>query len=95
MAMIVTTGTAYRLLDSNGELMLQIADDQVESGPPDGGSTLRSWREVGVELGPVGKKKDLKRTGKFLRAAGATPSTATKLDRALGPASPDVQAIFG
>jgi inorganic triphosphatase YgiF len=85
VAMIVTTRTAYRLLDADGELVLQIADDHVESGPPDGASTLRSWREVEVELGPAGKKKDLKRTGKLLRAAGATPSTTTKLDRALGP----------
>jgi inorganic triphosphatase YgiF len=46
VAMIMTTRAAYRLLDANGELVLQIADDQVESGPPDGKSTLRSWREV-------------------------------------------------
>ena len=93
VATMVTTRTAYRLLDANGELVLQIADDQVESGPPDGESTLRSWREVEVELGPAGKKKDLKRTGKLLRAAGATPSTTTKLDRALGPTLPDGQAM--
>ena len=73
--------------------MLQIADDQVESGPPDGESTLRSWRELDVKLGPAGKKKDLKRTGQLLRAAGATPSTTrTKLDRALGPSLPDISA---
>ena len=90
VATMVTTRTAYRLLDANGELVLQIADDQVESGPPDGESTLRSWREVEVELGPAGKRKDLKRTGKLLRAAGATPSTTrTKLDQALGPTPPD------
>jgi hypothetical protein len=55
--MIATTRTAYRLLDADGELVLQIADDQVESGPPDGESTLRSWREVEVELGPVGRRR--------------------------------------
>ena len=44
-----------------------------------------AWREVEVELGPAGKKKDLKRARKLLHAAGATPSTSrTKLDRALG-----------
>jgi CHAD domain-containing protein len=90
VATLVTTRTAYRLLNANDELVLQIAEDQVESGPPDGQSTLRSWREVAVKLGPAGKKKDLKRTGKLLRAAGATPSTTrTKLDRAVGPLSPD------
>jgi CHAD domain-containing protein len=71
---------------------LEVADDQVESGPPDGESTLHSWREVEVELGPAGKKKDLKRARKLLLAAGASPATsATKLDQALGPLSPDRQ----
>ena len=73
--------------------MLEIADDQVDSGSTGGESTLRSWREVEVELGPAGKKKDLKRAGKLLRAAGATASTTrTKLDRALGETLPDEPA---
>jgi CHAD domain-containing protein len=94
VARIVTTRTAYRLLNADGELVLEIADDQVESGPPNGESTLHSWREVEVELGPAGETKDLKRTGKLLRAAGATPSTTrTKLDRVLGPTLPYGQAI--
>ncbi len=85
VAKIVTTRTAYRLLNADGELVMEIADDQVESGPPDGESTLRSWREVEVELGPAGTEKDLKRASELLRAAGAAPSGArTKLDRALG-----------
>jgi inorganic triphosphatase YgiF len=94
VATIVTTRTAYRLLDADGALVLEIADDRVESGPPDGESTLHSWREVEVKLGPAGKKKNLKQAGKLLRAAGATPSTTrTKLDRALGPTLPDGQAV--
>ena len=93
IATIVTTRTAYRLLNADGELVLEIADDQVESGPPDGESTIHSWREVEVELGPAGEMKDLKRAGKLLRAAGATPSTTrTKLDRVLGPILPNGQA---
>ena len=56
---MVTTRTAHRLLNADGELILEVADDQVRVGPPDGESTLHSWREVEVELGPVGKKKDL------------------------------------
>jgi CHAD domain-containing protein len=90
VATVVTTRTAYRVLDARNELVLEIADDQVESGLPDGESMLYSWREVEVELGPAGKQKDLKRARKLLTAAGATPSTVrTKLDRALGPISPD------
>jgi CHAD domain-containing protein len=92
VATIVTTRTAYQLHDADGELVLEVADDQVESGPPDGESMLHSWREVEVELGPAGKKKDLKRARKLLQNAGASPSTSrTKLDRALAPASPDGQ----
>jgi CHAD domain-containing protein len=90
VAAIMTTRTAYRVLNAGGELMLEIADDQVESGPPVGGSMLYSWREVEVELGPAGKKEDLKRARELLEDAGASPSTSrTKLDRALTPTSGD------
>ena len=90
VASLMTNRTAYQILDADGELVLEIADDQVDSGPPNGESTLRSWREVEVELGPAGKKKDLRRASKLLRTAGATPSAVrTKLDRALGSAWPD------
>ena len=93
VAKIVTTRTAYRFLNADGELVMEIADDQVESGPLDGESTLHSWREVEVELGPAGTEKDLKRASELLRASGAAPSAArTKLDRALGATSQDGQA---
>jgi len=92
VAVVTTTRTASRVLNADGELVVEIADDQVASGPPDGESMLHSWREVEVELGPAGKKKDLKQAGKLLQAAGATPSTIrTKLDRALGLMSTDRQ----
>jgi inorganic triphosphatase YgiF len=66
VATVKTTRTAYRVLNADGELVLEIADDQVASGPPDGESTLHSWREVEVELGPTGKKRDLKQARKLL-----------------------------
>ena len=90
VAAIMTTRTAYRVINADGELVFEVADDQVESGPPDGESMLHSWHEVEVELGPAGKTKDLKRARKLLEAAGASPSTSrTKLDRALSPTSRD------
>ena len=90
VATMVTTRTAYRVLDARNELVMEIADDQVDSGLPDGESMLYSWREVEVELGPAGKQKDLKKGSELLTAAGATPSSIrTKLDRALGPISPE------
>ena len=92
VATIVTTRTAHRILDADGQLVLEIADDQVQSGPPNGESALHSWHEVEVELGPAGNEKDLKRARELLQAAGASPSPSkTKLDRALGPASVDGQ----
>jgi CHAD domain-containing protein len=88
VAWVSATRTSYRVLNLDGELVLKIADDQVESDSPDGQSGLHSWREVEAQLGPAGTKKDLKRARKLLRAAGCTPSTVrTKLDRALGPMS--------
>jgi CHAD domain-containing protein len=93
VATIVTARTAYQLLNADDELVLEIADDHVQSGPPDGKSMLHSWRELEVELGPAGKKKDLKRATKLLLNAGASPGTTrNKLDRALGSALPDGQA---
>jgi CHAD domain-containing protein len=92
VATVLTTRTAYRIFNADDELVLEIADDQVESGLPDGKSPLHSWREVEVELGPAGKPKDLKKARRLLTAAGAAPSTfRTKLDRALGPVSPNGQ----
>jgi CHAD domain-containing protein len=96
VARIVTTRTAYRLLNGDSELVLEVADDQVQSGPPDGESMLHSWREVEVELGSAGTKKDLKRARKLLQTAGASPSTSrNKLDRALAPTLADGQPSPG
>jgi CHAD domain-containing protein len=92
VARVMTTRTAYRVLNADGEPVLEIADDLVESGTPDGESMLHSWREVEAELGPAGKKKDAQRARKLLLGAGASPSSVrTKLDRALGPLSPNGQ----
>jgi CHAD domain-containing protein len=92
VATLVTTRTAYRVFEADDQLVMEVADDQVESGPADGELPVRSWREVEVELGPAGKKKTLKKAWKLLRAAGAEPSESrNKLDQALGgiPLQPD------
>jgi CHAD domain-containing protein len=92
VATVTSTRTAYRILDADGEPVLEIADDLVQSGTPDGESVLHSWREVEAELGPAGTNKDVKRARRLLLGAGASPSSVrTKLDRALGPMSSNVQ----
>jgi CHAD domain-containing protein len=94
VAAIKTIRTAYRVVNADGDLVLEIADDQVESGPPDGESMLHSWREVEIELGPAGNNKDLKRARKLILTAGASPNASkTKLDRALGPVLPDGKVV--
>jgi CHAD domain-containing protein len=92
VATLATTRTAYRLFDADDQLVLEVADDQVESGPADAELPIRSWRQIEVELGPAGKKKTQKKVRKLLRSAGAKPSDSrNKLDQALGglPLQPD------
>jgi CHAD domain-containing protein len=92
VATLVTTRTTYSIFDAYDQLVVEIADDGVRSGPADGELPVRSWRQVEVELGPSGSKKTLKKCGKLLRSAGANPSESrNKLDQALGgpPVSPD------
>jgi CHAD domain-containing protein len=85
VATLATTRTAYCLFDADQQLVLEVADDRVESGPADGELPVRSWRQVEVELGPAGGKKTLKKVWKLLRASGAEPSDSrNKLDQALG-----------
>lgn len=84
VARMTTTRRVRRVLDDDGELIVEIADDAVRSTGGETGSE-QAWREIEVELGPSGGKKALRKTGKWLRAAGASPSaSANKLDRALG-----------
>ncbi|HET9647590.1 MAG TPA: CYTH and CHAD domain-containing protein [Microlunatus sp.] len=83
VATLSTIRTARRVLNSDGDLVLEIADDAVQSTQGDE-STFREWREIEIELGSAGSEKALRKAGKWLRAAGATPSISrNKLDRAL------------
>ena len=54
---IMTTRTAYRVLNADGELVFEIADVQMESGPPDGESMLHSWREVESSWGLPARRR--------------------------------------
>lgn len=84
---MMTTRNVRRILDPSGEVSLEIADDAVRTASGASGSTS-AWREIEVELGPAGSEKVLRKAGKWLLAAGATPSaSANKVDRALGDES--------
>ena len=81
-----TRRIVHRLLDADGEVLAELADDHVtaesEDGKPD------SWREWEIEL--VNGEPDLLEAAEpLLRAAGAVPASGpSKLARALGDRIP-------
>ncbi|NIK54834.1 CYTH and CHAD domain-containing protein [Kribbella shirazensis] len=81
-----TRRIVHRLLDDAGEVLAELADDQVtatvEGGEPE------SWREWEVEL-VGGDELLLEDAGELLKSAGARPASGpSKLARALGDRVP-------
>jgi len=99
IARLQTTRTVRHLLDSAGQVLAEVADDEVTGSLPDQDScttkrprdpdawqTVIAWREVEIELdrGPAGL---LDTAGRVLLAAGARPSpAASKLSLLLSAA---------
>jgi CHAD domain-containing protein len=77
----------HRLLDAEGEVLAELADDQVTAESEDGKTD--SWREWEIEL-VNGEPELLEAAEPLLRAAGAqTASGPSKLARALGDRVPE------
>ena len=96
VATVVTTRKTYRIVDGDGRLVMEIADDAVRSVPADGELPVRRWRQVEVELGPAGTEKSLKKSGKLSRAAGADSSPSrNSFIRASGPPVSSDQDGYG
>ncbi len=98
IASLQTSRDVLRLLTAHGQLLAEIADDQVESSTMGAESSLRSWREVEVELGSSGDEALLTSIGDRLVEWGATRSTSvSKLQRALGvevaQVEPDLETV--
>ncbi|CAG7623110.1 CYTH and CHAD domain-containing protein [Rhodococcus opacus] len=88
VAEISTTRHRHRLLDADGNLLAEVADDTVQATATAGdeGAVASQWREVEVELGDRGDDKLLRAIGTRLTRSGAHPSRyASKLVRALTP----------
>jgi CHAD domain-containing protein len=85
VAELTTDRAVTRLLDGDGLLLAEVADDRVSSVTFGNEARLDHWREVEVELGPAGDEALLAAVGRRLVEAGAAPSTyGSKLGRALG-----------
>ena len=55
-----TDRTVHRITNAAGELVVEVADDQVDAvAPGRGAATLSSWREIEAELGPAGTEDTL------------------------------------
>jgi CHAD domain-containing protein len=83
---IRTDRTVHRVTNTAGEVIVEVADDQVDAvAPGRGAATLSSWREIEAELGPAGMPDTLTVVGERLTRAGATASTSpNKVAKALG-----------
>jgi CHAD domain-containing protein len=86
-ARIRSERTTYRLCDVRGDLLVEVADDQVRATTLGDTAVISTWREVEVELG-TGDENLVRAIVKRLRAAGARPSAdASKLARAMDEAT--------
>ena len=104
IARLQTTRTVRRLTDATGQVLAEVADDEVTGSlpdqeacdthaPPDPAAwrTATAWREVEIELGrgPAGL---LDEAGRLLLEAGARPSpSASKLRQVLDSVRPQAQ----
>jgi len=85
VAELTTERSVTRLLDAEGRLRAEVADDRVSSVTLGEESRLDHWREVEVELGEAGDEPLLTAVGQRLVDAGAAPAAhPAKLARALG-----------
>ncbi|REE97009.1 CYTH and CHAD domain-containing protein [Thermomonospora umbrina] len=93
-AVLETTRTVIELLDDEGRVLAEVADDAVvgqvvlDGGEATAEATVpaTAWREIEVELGPAGTPELLKAAGKRLRKAGARKGgSSSKLGRVLEP----------
>lgn len=85
VATIRTTRHTTRVCDEDGAVVVELADDRVTGTPAGADAYPLVWREIEVELGPVGKEDDLDRVAALL--TGARPaSVQRKISHVLGEA---------
>ncbi|HEY3714743.1 MAG TPA: CYTH and CHAD domain-containing protein [Jatrophihabitantaceae bacterium] len=78
------TRTRHRICDPAGELLAEVAQDDVRATGLGAEVRARRWHEAEVELGPAGSRALLDEVGAALQARGAVASSSrSKLARAL------------
>lgn len=88
VATVQTDRTVRRLLDAQGRLLMELADDHVLATDHDGGA-VRAWREWEAELGEGAAASLLELAEPQLLAAGARASLSeAKIQRTLGQTVP-------
>jgi CHAD domain-containing protein len=93
VARIRSERTTYRLCDVSGNLLVEVADDQVRATTLGDTAVISAWREVEVELG-AGDEGLVRSIVKRLRAAGARKSAASsKLAQAMGESPAEEAAL--
>ena len=86
-----TRRIVHRLLDADGDVLAEVADDNVTATVE--GDEPESWREWEVEL-VDGDRLLLEDAGELLKSAGARPASGpSKLARALGNRVPSTDSI--
>jgi CHAD domain-containing protein len=84
-ARLDTTRTRHEILDPSGELIAEVAEDDVSATPLLDGGEPSAWREVEVELGPAGDDATLKLFRRALKQSGfGEASYGSKYARAVG-----------
>ncbi|THG33223.1 CYTH and CHAD domain-containing protein [Naasia lichenicola] len=83
---ITTERTTHRIVDADGLLLVEIADDTVSAVAPEaGGARVSGWREIEAELGSAAPADLLRTIDAMLTRAGATESASpSKVATALG-----------
>ncbi|MGW1187254.1 CYTH and CHAD domain-containing protein [Streptomyces sp. NPDC002559] len=79
----------HHLVDDRGELLAEVAVDEVRAARLTGGGSTATWTEIEVELADDGDPALLDAVERRLRKAGIRPSaSASKLARALAETGP-------
>lgn len=90
VARVHTLRRRHRILGSDGELIVEIDDDTVDSTQADRPAELLAWREIEVELGPHTDKIPTILRDRLAEAGARKSSYPSKLSHVLEPSGPVV-----